>query len=45
MSNATLDANKALVLAHYDAVTNGHDPDAIRAQLAPDFSTTRRASG
>ncbi|WGS21998.1 MULTISPECIES: ester cyclase [unclassified Bradyrhizobium] len=37
MSNATLDANKALVLAHYDAVTNGHDPDAIRAQLAPDF--------
>ncbi|MBR0870280.1 ester cyclase [Bradyrhizobium tropiciagri] len=37
MSNATLDANKALVLAHCDAVTNRHDPDAIRAQLAPDF--------
>ncbi|MGY4567836.1 ester cyclase [Bradyrhizobium sp. USDA 3256] len=37
MSNATIDANKALVLAHYDAVTNRHDPEAIRAQLAPDF--------
>ncbi|MGY4476673.1 ester cyclase [Bradyrhizobium sp. USDA 3364] len=37
MSNATLDANKALVLAHYDAVTNRLDPDAIRAQLASDF--------
>jgi len=37
MSNTSLDANKALVLAHYDAVTNGHDPDAIRAQIAPDF--------
>lgn len=37
MSNAILDANKALVLAHYDAVSNGHDPDAIRAQLAPAF--------
>jgi len=37
MSNAILDANKALVLAHYDAVTNRHDPQAIRAQLAPDF--------
>lgn len=33
----TLAANKALVLAHYDAVTNTHDPDAIRAQVAPDF--------
>jgi steroid delta-isomerase-like uncharacterized protein len=32
-----LAANKALVLAHYDAVTNRHDPDAIRAQVAPDF--------
>jgi predicted ester cyclase len=30
-------ANKALILAHYDAVTNSHDPDAIRAQVAPDF--------
>jgi steroid delta-isomerase-like uncharacterized protein len=30
-------ANKALVRAHYDAVTNGHDPDAIRAQVAEDF--------
>ncbi|WP_407148357.1 ester cyclase [Bradyrhizobium sp. ORS 86] len=37
MSDTSLDANKALVLAHYDAVTNGHDPDAIRAQIAPDF--------
>jgi steroid delta-isomerase-like uncharacterized protein len=37
MSNATLDANKALVLAHCDAVTNRHDPDAIRAQLASNF--------
>ena len=37
MSNATLDANKALVLAHCDAVTNRLDPDAIRAQLASDF--------
>ena len=37
MSNTVLDANKALVLAHCDAVTNRHDPDAIRAQLAPDF--------
>lgn len=34
MSNATSDANKALVLAHYDAVINRLDPDAIRAQLA-----------
>jgi len=31
------EANKALVLAHYDAVTNRHDPDAIRAQVADDF--------
>ncbi|RRB91828.1 hypothetical protein EIA22_26335, partial [Escherichia coli] len=37
MSNATSDANKALVLAHYDAVINRLDPDAIRAQLASDF--------
>ncbi|VIO68873.1 hypothetical protein CI1B_24070 [Bradyrhizobium ivorense] len=37
MSSATLDANKALVLAHYDAVINRHDPDAIRAHLAPGF--------
>ncbi|MFB9264262.1 ester cyclase [Bradyrhizobium erythrophlei] len=37
MPHATYDANKALVLAHYDAVTNRHDPDAIRAQLTPDF--------
>lgn len=37
MSNPTLDANKALVLAHYDAVANRHDPDVIRVQLAPDF--------
>jgi steroid delta-isomerase-like uncharacterized protein len=32
-----LSANKALVRAHYDAVTNHHDPDAIRAQVAPEF--------
>jgi len=31
------EANKALVCAHYDAVTNGHDPEAIRAQVADDF--------
>lgn len=37
MSASTLDANKALILAHYDAVTNRHDPDAIRAQVADDF--------
>jgi len=37
MSTADLQANKALVLAHYDAVTNGHDPAAIHAQVAPDF--------
>jgi steroid delta-isomerase-like uncharacterized protein len=36
-TNSVLDANKALVRAHYDAVTNGHDPDAIRAQIRPDF--------
>ena len=34
---STLEANKALVLAHYDAVTNSHDPDAIRKQVASDF--------
>jgi steroid delta-isomerase-like uncharacterized protein len=32
-----LAANKALVRAHYDAVTNGFDPDAIRAQVTDDF--------
>jgi len=37
ISTADLQANKALVLAHYDAVTNGHDPAAIHAQIAPDF--------
>ena len=37
MPNTVLDANKALVRAHYDAVTNGHDPDAIRAQITSDF--------
>jgi len=37
MSHAILDANKALVLAHYEAVINRHDPDAIRSQLTPDF--------
>lgn len=36
-THSVLDANKALVHAHYDAVTNGHDPDAIRAQVTPDF--------
>src|ERR1700750_2182454 len=37
MSDTTPEANTALVLAHYAAVTNGHHPDAIRAQLAPTF--------
>jgi len=37
MSHATLEANKALVLAHHDAVTNRLDAGAIRAQLASDF--------
>lgn len=37
MSAAILDANKELVLAHDDAVANRHNPDAIRAQLAPGF--------
>ncbi|WP_426436694.1 ester cyclase [Bradyrhizobium genosp. P] len=37
MSNATLDANKALVLAHCEAVTNRLDLDAIRSHLTPDF--------
>ena len=37
MSNAILDANKALVLAHYEAVTNRYDPEAVRDQLTPDF--------
>ena len=37
MSDPVLEANKALVLAHYDAVTNSHDPDAIRAQVTSDF--------
>jgi hypothetical protein len=37
MTDAVLQANKALVRAHYDAVTNSHNPDAIRAQMALDF--------
>jgi steroid delta-isomerase-like uncharacterized protein len=37
MTDAVLRANKALVRAHYDAVTNSHDPDAIRAQVALNF--------
>jgi steroid delta-isomerase-like uncharacterized protein len=37
MTDAVLQANKALVRAHYDAVTNSHNPDAIRAQMAFDF--------
>ena len=32
MFDPVLEANKALVLAHYDAVANRHDPDAIRAR-------------
>jgi len=47
LSNLTPEANKALVRAHYDAVTNRHDPEAIRAQLADDFydhATGRRLS-
>lgn len=37
MPASSLEANKALVLAHYDAVTNRHDPDAIRTQVTSDF--------
>jgi len=37
MADPVLQANKALVRAHYDAITNSHDPDAIRAQMALDF--------
>jgi predicted SnoaL-like aldol condensation-catalyzing enzyme len=37
MPVSSLEANKALVLAHYDAVTNRHDPDAIRTQVTSDF--------
>ena len=37
MPVSSLEANKALVLAHYDAVTNRHDPDAIRSQITSDF--------
>ena len=37
MPVSSLEANKALVLAHYDAVTNRHDPDAIRTQITSDF--------
>jgi|SRR5947209_5403093 len=32
-----LQANKSLVRAHYDAVTNSHNPDAIRTQITSDF--------
>jgi steroid delta-isomerase-like uncharacterized protein len=32
-----LEASKALIRAHYDAVTNGFDPDSIRAQVTEDF--------
>ena len=32
-----LEAHKALIRAHYDAVTNGFDPAAIRAQVTDDF--------
>ena len=37
MTDSALQANKSLVRAHYDAVTNNHDPDAIRAQIASEF--------
>jgi steroid delta-isomerase-like uncharacterized protein len=37
MPTSNLEANKALVHAHYDAVTNNHDPDAIRTQVTSDF--------
>jgi steroid delta-isomerase-like uncharacterized protein len=37
MTDTTLEANKALIRAHYDAVTNSHRPDAIRAQVASEF--------
>lgn len=31
------EASKALIRAHYDAVINWFDPDAIRAQVADDY--------
>lgn len=34
---ARREANTALVRAHYDAVTNSFNPDAIRSQVAADF--------
>ena len=37
IDGAALEANKALVRAHYDAVINAFDADAIRAQVADDF--------
>jgi predicted SnoaL-like aldol condensation-catalyzing enzyme len=37
MPASSLETNKALVLAHYDAVTNRLDPDAIRTQITSDF--------
>lgn len=37
MTDAIVQANKFLLQAHYDAGTNGHHPDAIDAQIAPDF--------
>jgi steroid delta-isomerase-like uncharacterized protein len=33
----TLEANKKLILEHYEAVTHKQDADAIRRQVAPDF--------
>jgi steroid delta-isomerase-like uncharacterized protein len=37
LPSAPLEANKSLVRAHYDSVTNRFDPEAIRAQVHPDF--------
>jgi steroid delta-isomerase-like uncharacterized protein len=37
IDSAVLEANKAAVRAHYDAMINAFDPDAIRAQVADDF--------
>lgn len=37
IDGAALEANKALVRAHYDAVINAFDADAIHAQVLDDF--------
>ena len=48
IDGAALEANKALVRAHYEAVINAFDADAIRAQVANSFydhQTGRPMSG